>query len=252
MYLTDKLKYYKELQNRYGWKGISFLAKIKLSGNRNHEISLKGIPNPVILSNLYEDVHTLLQVFYGKEYELILDKPPSFIIDCGANIGLASVYFANRYPDSKIIAIEPDARNFSFLKKNTAPYPQVVCLQKAIWSKPVLMEIVDPGRGNWGYQTEVVTSGDKGIEGITIDQLIDEFSIPEIDLLKIDIEGAEKELFMHNYERWITKTKVIAVELHDFFDTSISPVFYNTISKYPFEIHQQGENTICKRIEPIK
>ncbi len=247
MFIADKWKHYSKLQRRYGWKAIAFLTGRKLTGNKNHEIKLKGIPHPVTLSNLLVDVYTMLQIFYGKEYDIRLDSEPKYIIDCGANIGLASVYFANKFPNATIIAVEPDSRNFAYLKKNVAPYPNVHCLQKAIWSKPALMEVVDPGRGNWGYQTKEVEVSDHSIEGITIDQIIEEYVIPDIDFLKIDIEGAEKELFMHNYENWITKAIVIAVELHDFFDPTISPVFNETISKYNFEITQLGENTVCRR-----
>lgn len=247
MYLADKWKHYSKMQRRFGWKAMFFMAGRKLTNNRNHEISLKGIPHPVTVSNLLVDMYTLLQVFYGKEYDIRLEEEPEYIIDCGANIGLASVWFANKFPNTRIIAVEPDAGNFSYLKKNTRHYENVKCLQKAIWSKPVLMEVTDPGRGNWGYQTKEVAVSDHGVEGITIDQIMEEYEIPEIDFLKIDIEGAEKELFLHHYENWITRVKVIAVELHDFFDPSISPAFFNTISKYHFQVSQLGENTICRR-----
>ena len=55
------------------------------------------------------------------------------IIDCGANIGLASIYFKFHFPDVKIYAFEPEISNFKMLKKNVANYKDVFIFQKAIW-----------------------------------------------------------------------------------------------------------------------
>ena len=53
-----------------------------------------------------------------------------------------------------------------------------------------------------------------------------------IDILKIDIEGAEKELFMDNYKTWLGKTKVIVIELHDRLDKEISGIFFKAVNNY--------------------
>ena len=60
------------------------------------------------------------------------DFKPRFIIDGGANVGYASVFFANRYPNvEKILAIEPEIENFTMLKYNTQYYPQVESVESA-------------------------------------------------------------------------------------------------------------------------
>jgi len=58
---------------------------------------------------------------------------PDVIVDAGANIGLASICFANKYANATIIAVEPEQSNFELLEENVAPYPNIVPVQAALW-----------------------------------------------------------------------------------------------------------------------
>jgi hypothetical protein len=69
-------------------------------------------------------------------------------------------------------------------------------------------------------------------------------NITTIDILKIDIEGAEKEIFETNFENWITNTKVIIVETHDRYKKGTSKAIFNTIGKYDFSLELSGENLV--------
>lgn len=242
------LKYHQSLIKRYGFKAILFLFRSKFLKNKLANRKVAGLKYPVHLSNYSADVSTFFQILYAKEYEIPSLQNPKFIIDCGANIGLSAVYFANKYPNTKIVAIEPDKNNFEFLKLNTSNYPNVICIQKAVWSHSTKLEMVDPGSGNWGLQTrECTVSEISTIDVITIDDILFQFHFATIDLIKIDIEGAEKELFSHNYEGWLSRTRTIAIELHDFLDPTISSIFYKAIEPYGFKKYNLGENLICER-----
>jgi len=71
-------------------------------------------------------VLTFEKIFLDREYDLsFLNLDPKVIIDGGSNVGYASVFFANRYPDARIISVEPEASNFRLLVKNTRSYPNV-------------------------------------------------------------------------------------------------------------------------------
>lgn len=240
--------FYFRIYKRFGFKAIVFLVRSKFKRNKLEKIFVNGLSTPITLSNYGPDVTTLFQIFYAGEYDFDTKEPPRFIIDCGANIGLSAVFFANKYPDAKLVAIEPDKANFKFLLLNTKKYPNITCLQKAVWPQKRNLTMVDAGRGNWGMQTINATqdSGDK-IEAITIDEIMHQFEINMIDLIKIDIEGAEKELFTYNYKNWLSKTNVIAIELHDFLDPTISSVFYKAIEPYRFRRYQLGENLILEQ-----
>lgn len=244
--MAFNFKYHQSIFKKYGLKAILFLLRSKLSKNKLVNRKITGAKYPIHLSNYSADVSTLFQIFYAKEYELSKSINPYFIVDCGANIGLSAVYYANIYPNAKIIAIEPDKSNFYFLKKNTVNYSNVVCINKAIWSKEKNLKIIDIGTGNWSLQTvETNVIDDDSVSTITLTQILDEYAVDSIDILKIDIEGAEKELFSNNYEYWLYKTKIIAIELHENIDKEIPLIFFKAISNLTYSKYQSGENLIC-------
>lgn len=144
-------------------------------------------------------------------YEYIVNngKAP-LIIDCGANIGLASKYFFQTYPGSKVAAIEPDAGNFAMAKINNEN-SNIDLYRAAISSEVGEGSLIDMGAANAFRVT-------KGVEGnldfITVNSILDSNSgcIPFI--IKIDIEGFESDLFSENIE-WIDRFPIIMIELHD-------------------------------------
>ena len=222
-----------------------FLLKSKLLG-RNKLLNRKipGIVHPITLTNNATDVQTVFQIFYAKEYDLEVSKEPEWIIDCGANVGYSVIYFANKYANSKIIAIEPDKENFTQLQKNCKPYSNIKLINKAVWPTNTILNLVDPGIGNWGYQTiENSENALFSVETITLDELINQFNIPQIDILKIDIEGGERQLFQSHYENWLPKVKHIAIELHPNISEDIPGIFGKAISTRKFSKTFKGENT---------
>ncbi len=126
---------------------------------------------------------------------------------------MASVYFANKFPTARIIALEPDASNFAMLEKNVRPYPQIRPINTALWEKSISMRITHQEWGAAGRTCEPDESGT--IHAITIAELCHRFEIDHIDLLKVDIEGAEKGILRRNSSEWIGKVDRIVIELHD-------------------------------------
>ncbi len=245
--MINTLRYYWKIKERFGLGAAVFLFRSKFKKDKINNISIPTLKYPISLSNYQADVSTLFKIFFAEEYNITLKESPSFIIDCGANIGLSAVYFANKYPLAKIVAIEPDKGNFQYLLRNTKPYQNVVCLNKAIWNKEAQMDIVDPGSGNWGLQTVVThTASEHSIAAVTLEQVMKENNFSHIDLLKIDIEGAEEDLFRDNYDYWLHKTRVIAIELHDTKEHQSSHTFYSAIKNIPNKQYEIGENLICE------
>jgi len=171
---------------------------------------------------------------------------PKYIIDAGANIGLAAVFYANKYPNSKIFAIEPEKYNFEMLKINSNYYQNIVLYKSALSNQSNLaFSVIDKGYGNWGFITEIedIDSSQKIVDtvnSITIDEIIKENNLEYVDLLKIDIEGGERELFDSNYENWLPKTRCLIIELHDGLKMGCSKNFFKAISKYNFSYHNRG------------
>ena len=82
------------------------------------------------------------------------------------------------------------------------------------------------------------------ISTITIDEIMKILNVKKIDILKIDIEGAEHELFKNNYDTWLPNTRCLIIELHDRMRNRSSQNFFKAISKYDFSYSHQGENLV--------
>lgn len=198
------------------------------------------------------DVPTYRQVFVDGEYDFLVAAQPQVIVDAGANIGLASIYFANKYPEAQILAIEPEHGNFQLLRQNVAAYPNVIPIHAALWNSNEEINLTDPGLGNWGFMTEAknacVNPPDRAghaVSARTVDSLMEEFGISKIDILKIDIEGAEKEVFADT-TAWIAAVNSIIIELHERMKAGCNRSFYCGSNGFDDE-WIQGENVVLSR-----
>ncbi|MEZ4754822.1 MAG: FkbM family methyltransferase [Bdellovibrionota bacterium] len=215
-------------------------------------IDHNAVKYPFVLRNHTSDVHTFEQIFMNHEYDFNVKSTPEIIIDAGANIGFASMYFSGKYPESKIIAIEPEKSNFQLLVKNVAPYKNIFPLQAALWNENGKISLVDPGEGHWGFMTDRKDNQERSlgayqheVRSITVDKIIREFKLAKIDILKIDIEGAEREVFADT-SAWIDKVGSLIVELHDRLKPGCTASFQSGAKGFDNE-WKQGENIYLSR-----
>ena len=155
------------------------------------------VPTPVVFRPIEEDVSIMKSIFLHEEYRLQIENfQPRLILDCGGNIGCAAVYFANKYPAAQIYSIEPERDNFTLLRYNTAFYDNIHPIKSALWDKETFIRVEDRGFDKWGFMTFETTAADPAaIKTATVGRLLADSGFDEIDLLKVDIEGAEKEIF---------------------------------------------------------
>ena len=234
---------------KYGIQGVVISAKLGLGLTKN--ISIPKISHQVHLRKSTSDIPTFHEIFCYLQYDIHLEFQPKVIIDAGANIGLAAIYFANKYPDSKIISIEPEASNYQQLKKNIENYKNVFPLNKGLSNKIETLNVIDEGIGSWGFTTSQVDEKikeSKGvmntIETITISEIMEQNNFEYIDIAKIDIEGYEKELFQSNYEDWVPKTRCIIIELHDRIKQGCSKSLFTCLNRYDFSCSLKEGNLI--------
>ncbi len=165
------------------------------------------------------------------------------IIDAGANIGASAVFFALTFPTARIVAIEPEAANFEMLVRNTSGL-DVHCVRAALSAEAGEVVVVDAGDGPWAFRTERGHAGDP-VPCTTMDALYAEFGdaghFPF--LAKIDIEGGEEDVFASNTD-WVTRTPVIATELHDwlFPKKGTALPFLRCVSKLDRDFVYSGED----------
>ncbi len=220
------------------------------------KVNWRGIKFPFYLRIISSDVIACEQIFVQEEYDFRVRVPPKIIVDAGANIGLASIYFANQYPEAKIIAIEPEKNNFELLKKNVAPYPNIFPVHAALWHRNEEINLIDPGMGEWGFMTtgaETPTGPaarfSHKVRAVTMDHLLAEFSFDHVDILKMDIEGAEKEVF-EDPSSWLGRVDALIVELHENWKPGCHRNFYNATNGFDHE-WKQGENVFLTRGENL-
>ncbi len=246
--MIQSIKFYYSI---IGFGGLFSAIKAKLTGStvifEHHRNDCK---HPINLRIPSSDISTFKQVYIDKEYNFQVEESPTVIIDAGANIGLASIYFANTYPDAKIIAIEPERNNFEILKINSAQYSNIFPLQAALWHKNEIITLVDPGLGSWGFMTESQGDNSKNnachpVDAITVDWIMNKYNLKKIDILKIDIEGAEKEVFSDT-SSWMYKVDSLIVELHERMKPGCNRNFYSGTAGFDNEWHQ-GENVYLSR-----
>jgi FkbM family methyltransferase len=235
----------------FGPYGVYLVVKARLARKPLEvSISANGISHPMYLRLRTTDVSLFEEIIVNDEYSFNPSREPAVIVDAGANIGLTSVYFANRFPRARIFAIEPEASNFVMLTKNAARYSNIVTVQAALWKTDTMLSLSDPGSGNWGFRTgEQIEGAVRGSEvrGITVGTLMREHRLNYIDVLKVDIEGSEKEVF-ESCSAWIDRVGVLIVELHDRSKSGCSRSVYSATKDFPIE-WTRGETTFFLRPE---
>jgi FkbM family methyltransferase len=195
------------------------------------------------------DLEVAFSSLYDKEYGSIRLSNPKIIIDAGANIGTSSIFFAKQFPNARIFAVEPEASNFQLLQKNLKQYPNVVAVQAAFWGTSGTRKIQNRFTGHWGYTVAETTNRTQEtgqeINCVTMDSFMNEHGIESIDLLKMDIEGGEKDV-LENSQEWIGSVSAMTIELHDRIIMGCSRAFYLATKDFiVFETH--GEKVTAYR-----
>jgi hypothetical protein len=125
-------------------RGVRTLLRV-LADRGCVKLHLPGYQAPVLLRTRTSDVPTFEKVFVSREYEFPYpNREPRLIIDAGANVGYASIFFARKFPSSRVLAVEPQRANYELLLRNVAAYPNVVPRRAALWNSNVTLRIENP------------------------------------------------------------------------------------------------------------
>lgn len=173
-------------------------------------LALKNLKYPIFLRSGTEDIGTVVNNVIREEYgHFSLAKEPEWMIDAGAYIGDTAVYFLSRFPNLKLIALEPNPKSYEIAKLNLAPYGErCILLKKGLFSNDQVQYFS-------GIETAAsIDSTGMEINCVTIASLVEQFSIPHIDILKMDIEGAEEDIFLANPVVWLKLTELLIIETH--------------------------------------
>lgn len=142
----------------------------------------------------YGDLGAIREVLAREEYELGPGTQPRLILDLGAHIGAAVVYFKLRYPDALVHAVEPNPETIARLRMNVAQFAGVTVQQAAV-SRVAGTATLHLGSGSLDAS---LTGSDPptrrlAVTTVTVDGVLEELGWPHVDVLKLDVEGAETE-----------------------------------------------------------
>lgn len=200
-----------------------FTRQVVLSLTDKSVISLKlssyfdwATLHEIFVRREYDTKFFLADKGIREEYESILTsgKTP-LILDLGANVGVASIFFSNKYPSAKVVGLEPSEKNANLAQSNLAKLANAEVICSAVSSEDGEIDVFDPGLGNnafrtFGKEDDVVGK----VQARSIPSLLAQYSPMTPFIVKIDVEGFESTLF-HGDTSWIDSFKVIAIEIHD-------------------------------------
>jgi FkbM family methyltransferase len=222
---------------------ITIFKKTNLKLKLRKNTSDLEVYNQIFSWQAYKSVVDLYNELFAEKENIQIN-----ILDAGSNIGLSAVYFLNSFKNSKIACIEPETSNFKILEFNLQNFNEenIYKIKGAIWSKNTFIKIVSDFRDKLSWSFRVEESYDsKEIRAYTINSILAKCQMDYIDILKIDVEGAEKQLFTsaESDVTFLKKTKCLALEIHDEFNCRQD--IYAVLQDYKFNYFVEGELLIA-------
>jgi FkbM family methyltransferase len=147
------------------------------------------------------------------EYNLPRSIAPKYILDAGSQIGLATLFFSEYFPDSRIVCCEPSRDNLELLKLNTAHLPNVTILHCALGKRTAAGNILQPVAGDHA-NVKVIESDSGSVPIYDYKRLLKLSGVPSFDLIKVDIEGSEYAFISSMDDHELAQCKWIVGEVH--------------------------------------
>jgi FkbM family methyltransferase len=240
------------------WAGLRFAAKAGLPEPALWHVRPRQVFHP-LQARLRgsSDLQVFDQMFIFEEYSVLreLDEP-SLVLDLGANVGFSAAYFLSVFPKARIVAVEPDERNVAICRANLAPYgDRVLLLHGAVWSRVATLGLLKGTYGDgreWATQVGELSeeeSTSTGVQAWDVGSIIHMSGGGSVDLLKVDIEGAELSVFGESAGSWLHSIRNISIELHG---KDCEKVFFAALKDFDYELGHFGELTICRNLRPRK
>jgi FkbM family methyltransferase len=162
---------------------------------------------------------SFVEVFIFREYDVpgIEWSRLRTIIDVGANVGAATLWFAQRAPQSRIVAVEPASSVTPLLARNIRANGlggRVRLIGAALAEHSGSVDIHQTGSSVFGTVGPVGCDDGERVRALTLEELLDRYELREVDVLKLDCEGAEFGILLRSDEQTLRRNRVIVGEYH--------------------------------------
>ena len=219
------------------WRHSRRERSIKVS-KLNRTIHFRGVSDIGVVSHFFRPGYRILPPH----------NRPLRIIDAGANIGDETIRFRHLHPSAEIIALEPAKDNFRLLKMNCRGDPSCNLLNKGLWGRDGYLS-VHRGSGNESFWVSEADDPKReyDVEAVSLPTLLREHGWDAVDILKLDIEGAERNVFEAPDTDWIRRTQVMIVECPDGDAPGTGQRIFAKLQPLAFDVHVHGENLVFIR-----
>jgi len=235
---------------KYGWVNFFKLLALKKLRVKQVKLSLRDGHDPLALYGNSMDYRLFSDIFLYDAYGMTLRSEPMYILDCGANIGISTRYFINRYPRAKIAAVEPDRRNFEILQSNVRGC-DVKTYQMALHNKKETLRLTNDALSSYSRRFEQDGHGSQEIMAVPLQDLFLELQWPRIDVLKMDIEGGENAVF-DTQDPWLSRVNAFVIEFHEYLkDGGTQAILSKIFSTGQYRIQAFGEHVLIERLQWI-
>lgn len=227
--------------------GLRNAVTLMINLRKNRVYGLRYHGSHLWLRGNSVDFFVFDSIFRRGEYDFVTGFTPEYIVDAGAFTGLSAVYFHKRYPGARIIAVEPEESNFNIMVRNTFSCDRIIPVMGALYGESIPLTISNPSAEKYAFRVGENSNGGRQVIGFSIKELMERYRLLRIDILKMDIEGAEYQVFRNDPASWLVNVGCLIIELHEYIQPGVTELVVNTLQASGFTISHRGENLIALR-----
>lgn len=214
-----------------------------LSGKKMMQVNVKGVKQCFLIRVKNKIDRNVLEYVFFQKYHLppieMQLRKDAVILDFGSNIGCTLVDFKLRYPTAKIFGYEMHPNNFEIAKSNINGLNGVNIFNEAVWTSKGFVSFSKKNLTDaFAISKEIISEGDTiKIHSVSILDIIQNNGLAIVDFIKMDIEGAELDIFDHSDVSWLNHVLSMNIEFHNIADDRLNK-YIKLLEKYNFIVYK--------------